>query len=71
MISSFVELFIKNSYSSGSYPPFENGLHLKILLKVKKDALTKLYFLYACKEYSEQVGVKRHVGGNNGEINFL
>ena len=43
-------------YFSGSYPPFENGLHLKIRQIVSPNALKKGFFLKASSAYCEQVG---------------
>lgn len=43
-------------YGTGSYPPFEKGLHLKILHKARNPPLKTPYFSTASKPYSEQVG---------------
>jgi hypothetical protein len=56
---------------TGSIPPSKRGLHLNILVKVKKDALKKPYILYDSRAYSEQEGVNLQAGGRIGEINFL
>lgn len=34
----------KTNYGTGSYPPFENGLHLKILHPANKEPLNAPYF---------------------------
>ncbi|KXZ27979.1 hypothetical protein AYB33_05075 [Leptospira santarosai] len=55
----------------GSSNPRERGLHLKILQVLSRTAWKNPYSRNACMVYSEQVGVKRHAGGNRGEIIFL
>ena len=52
-----------SNYGTGSYPPFEKGLHLNILHIASPNPFIGPYFNIACLEYSEQVGVKRHEGG--------
>ena len=43
-------------YGTGSYPPFEKGLHLKILQKANAPPLSAPYFSTASSPYWEQVG---------------
>jgi len=59
-----------NFYGRGSYPPGWNGWHFNILRIENHNALKNEYFSKAWYEYWLQVGVKRQVGGNPGEMNF-
>ena len=45
------------NYGTGSYPPFEKGLHLKILQIVSNPPLNAPYFCIASNPYCEQVGI--------------
>ena len=44
-------------YGTGSNPPLEKGLHLKILFIERIVPLKEPYFSIACIAYTEQVGV--------------
>ena len=44
------------SYGTGSYPPFENGLHRNILFIAKKPPFMAPYFSIASMAYCEHVG---------------
>ena len=50
-----------SNYGTGSYPPFEKGLHLNILKIAKRLPLTTPCFSNASMAYSEQVGTYIHV----------
>jgi hypothetical protein len=39
------------TYGTGSYPPFEKGLHLKILHTARRPPLTAPYFSMASRPY--------------------
>ncbi len=54
MYYSFWFLFF--GIGTGSNPPFENGLHLRILQNVSLDALKKLWTSYASLAYLEHDG---------------
>lgn len=58
-------------FGTGSYPPFEKGLHLKI--RHSASALPHIgpHSLRASIAYAEQVGVNLHDGFFIGEIYFL
>ena len=55
---------------TGSIPPGLYGVHRIILFIPKTLPFSKPNRSTAVIKYSEQVGVKRHVLGNKGEINF-
>ncbi len=47
---------LRCSYGTGSYPPFEKGLHLKILHIASSPPLSAPYFCMASSPYWEQLG---------------
>jgi hypothetical protein len=53
-------LFTGIDQGTGSYPPWENGLHLKILHEARAPPFTGPYFIIACAAYSEQLGKYGH-----------
>ena len=58
-------------YGTGSYPPFEKGLHLKILHKASAPPFRAPYFSTASNPYKEQVGQYGHLVVFIGERYFL
>jgi hypothetical protein len=47
----------KFPYGTGSYPPLENGLHLKILQAARRPPFKAPYFWMASRPYWEQLGI--------------
>ena len=47
---------LSSCQGTGSYPPFENGLHLKILHIASSPPLSAPYFCMASSPYWEQLG---------------
>ena len=66
----FFLLFIsfKLFYGTGSYPLRPNGWQDKIRFRVNHPPFMAPYFCKASIPYTEQVGIKRQVEGNNGDI---
>jgi len=61
------QFLIHKNYRTGSRPPFEKGLHLKIRLIPRKVPFHAPYREIASYIYSEHVGVKRQEGISRGE----
>lgn len=57
-----------HSSGTGSYPLPPHGLHLAILLTLRKNPFIAPCFLKASREYCEQVGEYLHAGGVSGEM---
>ena len=55
-------------YGTGSYPPFEKGLHRSILHPARILPLTAPYFSIASRPYAEQVGKYGHFAILTGDI---
>ena len=60
-----------HNWGTGSNPPSDHGLHLKIRHTVSISPLTAPNFLNASREYVLQVGIYLHFAGKSGEIIFL
>jgi hypothetical protein len=58
----------ENDYSTGSYPPFENGLQRNTRHTPFNKPRTTPCFFKASIIYWLQQGLKRHVAGSPGEI---
>ncbi len=54
-------------YFTGSYPPGWKGWHLAMRTTVIRMAVSTDFFSKASIAYSEQVGTKRHAGGQRGD----
>ena len=57
-------------HGTGSYPLPPQGWQRRILLTARYSPFTGPCFTRACRAYSEQVGVKRHDGGVNGDMHL-
>ena len=71
MCAGLVNVSCPSSYGTGSYPPLQKGLHLKIRHAAKSPPLSAPYFLIASAAYSEHVGVNLQAAGSHGDIAFL
>lgn len=58
-------------YFTGSYPPLQKGLHLKILLMAINKPFSAPYFSMACIAYSEHVGVNLQLSPRYGDMAAL
>ena len=56
IISDNVKYLLLWNYGTGSYPPFEKGLHLKILHNASAPPFKAPYFSIASNPYCEHVG---------------
>ena len=63
-------MYKKSFHGIGSYPPLLQGLHLKILLIVKKPPFSGPYLFIASIPYLEHEGENLQVDGKKGEINL-
>lgn len=52
---------------TGSWPPLQNGWHLKIRLMPIQVPFNAPYFSTACLVYSEHVGSNLQAGGKKGD----
>tara|TARA_B100001989_G_scaffold173109_1_gene124990 strand:+ start:240 stop:524 length:285 start_codon:yes stop_codon:yes gene_type:complete len=63
-------MYKKSFHGIGSYPPLLQGLHLKILLIVKKPPFSGPYLFIASIPYLEHEGENLQLDGKKGEINL-
>lgn len=71
IISDNVTFLLILNYGTGSYPPFEKGLHLNIRHNANALPFKAPYFSTASNPYSEQVGIYGHFVDFKGDKYFL